>query len=256
MTQDRKKGPVQGPEGERPSRRLSSVVIVLVGVGVTAGGLVAYCSLEQARSPPALDAALRSALSTCDADGVRRALSRGADPNVSPVVNAAAPQADIPAVRPLAGSSRRPVMAFGSCPTPAVLQAMLDGGADLTPDLRRLADRAMRPPRPQVIAWLLDNGLSAQTRWPNAEGWETLCHRAARSAQAEVLRVVLDAGADPNGRDSGGLTPLARLRHDMARALANRGRPQSTRDPGNLANDLDERFADVIAMLQEAGGTE
>ncbi|MCW1934026.1 ankyrin repeat domain-containing protein [Pararhodobacter zhoushanensis] len=231
-------------------------MIVLVGVGVTAGGLVAYCSLEKARSPPALDAALRSALSTCDAEGVRRALSRGADPNVSPVVSAAAPQADSTGVRPLAGSSRRPVLAFGSCPSPDVLQAMVDGGADLTPDLRRLADRAMRPPRPQVLAWLLDNGLSAQTRWPNAEGWETLCHRAARSAQVAVLRVVLDAGADPNGQDSGGLTPLARLRHDLTRTRANGARPQSTHDPGNLAFDPEERFADVIAMLQEAGGTE
>ena len=250
MTEDRKPGPEEDPDTERPVWRRSAVVLGVLGAAAVLSVAVMFHFHRQARDPMMLDAALRIAISGCDEEGVRAALALGANPNLSPL------EPDTTADRAHPGQDSRPVQAYVSCPDPGVLQVMKDAGADLTPDLRRLADRAMRPPQPQVMAWLLANGLSPQSRWPNAEGWETLCHRAARRAQPEVLRAVLDAGADPNARDSAGLTPLGRVNHIIARARTRMADPGPTDSADPQAPDPAQRFADVIAVLHEAGGTE
>ncbi len=236
-----------GMTEDRNSGRWRGARVVIAAGLVAAGGLALLLIVGAGglgvvlRDPEALDRALRQAIHECSADEVRALVQRGADPNRRAA-------ADPQLIQPTSGGT--PVQAFWRCDDPQVLQALVEGGLVLAPHLRTLAERAMRPDRRAVLAWLLRNGLSADMRWANVEGWETLVHRAARNAQPEVLEVLLQAGADPDSPDSDGQTPLMRVRAEVER-LGRIRDEQPVAFPGAEA-----RFAAVIALLQEAGGTE
>ena len=246
MTQDPNPDSEERAATGRPGWRRFGGVIVVVSAGV----VVALSVIPLSRGPQSLDTELRAAIGACDAVAIREAVARGADPNHAAP---AQPEPSDPFAPP---QGSHPMEAYSGCPTPDVLQALQDAGVDLSTYLQGLAERAMSPARPEVMAWLLDNGLSPQTRWANAEGWETLCHRVARRGQGGVLRVVLAAGADPNALDSLGMTPLARVRQQISLLRAGFAGSPPLQSSGSVTNDPAQRYAEVIAMLQEAGGTE
>ncbi|HEU4754180.1 MAG TPA: ankyrin repeat domain-containing protein, partial [Armatimonadota bacterium] len=72
---------------------------------------------------------------------------------------------------------------------------------------------AARHGRAEIVRLLLDAGADVSARdWkdPEMAGQRTALHYAATSADPEVLRLLLAAGADPNAIDSHGETPLSR----------------------------------------------
>lgn len=246
--------PPSGRMRATPPRQIGGWRVGLALAAFLAAGAGAWTFFGNWRSsdlsdPVALDRALRMAIVECRAADVRLLIARGADPNrVAPPPSEMSPGSPAPGTLPLQSHSR--------CASPATLQALLEGGADLAPHLRRLADLAMMPPRPSVMAWLLQHGLDPNLQWRNLEGWETLLHRAARLGQAALVEVLLQHGADPQGRDSEGLTPLGRIEQSIAnanRAEAADPDPDRARIEGTEPR---ERYAAVIALLQEAGGTE
>ncbi len=94
------------------------------------------------------------------------------------------------------------------------------------------------------------------------ESTETLpLGEAARSGEPELLRTILDAGADPNGRSSGGRTALMMLDNEdadagMVRALIAAGAKVNLKDEeGNTALHVAAEFekAEVLSALIEAG---
>jgi len=201
------------------------------------------------RSTEQLDRALRLAIAECRAEDVTRLIDRGADANrVAP----RSPQDG----RPFPAEGSVPLQAYSRCDTPDTLQALRDGGVDLAPEMGRLGNMAISPGRPLVLAWLLENGLSASAPLPNLEGWETMAHRAARRAQADVLAVLLAAGGDANAPDSEGFTPLGRVRQMIAAQQAELADPATSLWAISHGYEPQEHFADVIALLQQAGGTE
>ncbi len=226
----------------RVAARYATAALCLVG-GITLATFRPFSAPPL--GPAALDQELRRAIAGCDADEVRALIALGADPNrVEP------PDPNAMAIYPTSGSV--PLQAQSRCPTPETLQALVDGGAVLGPHLRRLADLAMLPPRPEVMDWLLDHGLDPNLQWRNLEGWETLLHRAVRMGSVDLVRVILQHGANPEALDSEGLTPMERLELLIAQEVRDRAV-----DPSRYPERIDmpapeERFAPIIALLQEA----
>jgi ankyrin repeat protein len=52
------------------------------------------------------------------------------------------------------------------------------------------------------VKWLLDHGTDANARWPHWDAEVTPLHLAASQGHAEIVRLLLAAGADPRIRDS------------------------------------------------------
>jgi len=52
------------------------------------------------------------------------------------------------------------------------------------------------------VQWLLDRGADVNGRWPHWDAEVTPLHLAASHGDAETVRVLLAAGADPSIRDS------------------------------------------------------
>jgi ankyrin repeat protein len=69
----------------------------------------------------------------------------------------------------------------------------------------RLFDAAARSDLAEVKRLLIDCGLDPNVR--NNDGWTPL-HSAAYRCHIDVARVLLDRGADPTIRDNNGRTPL------------------------------------------------
>jgi hypothetical protein len=63
------------------------------------------------------------------------------------------------------------------------------------------------------VKWLLDHGADPNARWSHWDAEVTPLHLAAWQADGEVVRLLLDAGADPTIRDS---------KHTMAMRSAGR----------------------------------
>ena len=69
----------------------------------------------------------------------------------------------------------------------------------------RLFDAAARGDLAEVKRLLIDCGIDPNVR--NNEGWTPL-HSAVENCHVDVVRVLLDHGADPTIRDNKGRTPL------------------------------------------------
>ena len=116
--------------------------------------------------------------------------------------------------------------------------------------------------RPDAAALLIERGAEVDAF---GRGWMTgtAMHSAVSRLHADVVRVLLDAGANPNVRQSAGWTPLhaAAMNGDLTSVellLASGADPAATNEEGrsvaDLANDSgDEATADRIhAALQAA----
>ena len=53
-----------------------------------------------------------------------------------------------------------------------------------------------------AVAWLLEHKANPDTLWPHWDADVTALHLAAAQGHVEVVRLLLDAGADPRIRDS------------------------------------------------------
>ncbi|MGQ0649721.1 MAG: ankyrin repeat domain-containing protein [Gemmatimonadaceae bacterium] len=54
----------------------------------------------------------------------------------------------------------------------------------------------------RAVKWLLDNGADPNARWSHWDAMVTPLHLAAMQGHADVVRLLLSAGADPGIRDS------------------------------------------------------
>lgn len=106
-----------------------------------------------------------------------------------------------------------------------------------------------------LVSLLLERGADPKAR--NLQG-QTPLHRAG---SAEVAQVLLDAGADPNARDRSGETPLFRTQDDsydapVARLLLQHGAQVNVRNAkGETPLDvaINKRAANLVRVLLENG---
>jgi hypothetical protein len=135
-------------------------------------------------------------------------------------------------------------------PELGVLEAAATGRADLLRDLlaasrapsatgrRRASPRSAWPPSsaaPRPSRVLLEHGADADDDADNQFGVRPV-HAAAAAHDRETMRLLLEAGADPNLRQRGGFAPLHEAAHsddvEMARLLLAHGA-----DPASAADD-------------------
>ena len=109
----------------------------------------------------------------------------------------------------------------------------------------------------EAVAALLDHGADPQGDPRNPLGVRPV-HAATAHRDAAALRLLLDAGADPDAAQRGGFTPLhAAAQHDdpeLARLLLDHGADRARRtDDGRTAEDIAaaEGGERVLALLRE-----
>jgi len=108
---------------------------------------------------------------------------------------------------------------------------------------------------PEVVALLLHHGADPDDDADNPARVRPV-HAAAAARDPASLRLLLEAGADPNARQQGGLTPLHAAAHadhvDMARLLLEHGAdPAAQADDGRDAAQIatDDGSGRVAALL-------
>jgi ankyrin repeat protein len=109
---------------------------------------------------------------------------------------------------------------------------------------------------PEVVRILLERGADADDDADNPFGVRPV-HAASAAHDRETMRLLLEAGADPNHRQSGGFVPLHEAAHtddvEMARLLLDHGAdPTLTADDGRDArqmavDDGNTRVAELLA---------
>jgi len=112
--------------------------------------------------------------------------------------------------------------------------------------------------QPEAVAMLLQRGANVEAVSRNGMGLRAI-HSAAAGGSVEVVERLLQSGANPNVRQSGGFTPLHAAatagRMDMVRALLAQGAdPTAKTDDGKTAYDLAQangRAAVVQALRGE-----
>jgi len=106
--------------------------------------------------------------------------------------------------------------------------------------------------------FLLERGAEVDAR---GRGWMTgtPLHSAASASHVEILRMLLDAGADPNARQSGAWTPLHSAARNgnaecVALLLAHGADPIARNDEGTSVLAMAEEAADeeTIALVRAA----
>jgi ankyrin repeat protein len=132
------------------------------------------------------------------------------------------------------------------------LERWLEEGADLNQEL----SNAVIASDVDRIKFLIEKG--AEINKPDSQGWTPLAN-AARQRKDKIIKVLLDAGADPNIA-SNGMTPLiaAAMRDHVAsvKVLAEKG--ADVEEPGPqgfrpLALAIAEQRYEVAKALMEAG---
>ena len=108
---------------------------------------------------------------------------------------------------------------------------------------------------PEAVGILLERGADADDDADNPFGVRPV-HAASAAHDRETMRLLLEAGADPNQRQRGGFTPLHEAAHtddvEMARLLLDHGAdPALTADDGRdarrmAADDGSTRVAELL----------
>ncbi len=108
---------------------------------------------------------------------------------------------------------------------------------------------------PEAVSILLERGADADDDADNPFGVRPV-HAASAAHDRETMRLLLEAGADPNQRQRGGFTPLHEAAHtddvEMARLLLDHGAdPALTADDGRdarrmAADDGSTRVAELL----------
>ena len=108
---------------------------------------------------------------------------------------------------------------------------------------------------PEAVRALLEHGADADDDAANKFGVRPV-HAAAAAHDHETMRLLLEAGADPNQRQQGGFVPLHEAAHgddvEMARLLLSHGAdPALAADDGRDARRIaaDDGSAGVAALL-------
>jgi ankyrin repeat protein len=106
--------------------------------------------------------------------------------------------------------------------------------------------------QPMAVRALLDHGAEVDAL---GRGWMTgtALHSAASRARADTVGILLDAGADPNARQSAGWTPLHSAAHNGDAAsvdllLAAGADPTATNDEGRSVLDLATEKGDAATI--------
>ncbi len=110
---------------------------------------------------------------------------------------------------------------------------------------------------PEAVQLLLESGASVGTVSKNAQTNQPLHAALALGRNAETIRLLLDAGADPNARQTGGFTAIfsaaAANRRDLAEILVAHGaNPATLNDFGQSAASFarERNHADLANWLE------
>lgn len=210
--------------------------------------------------------ALMTAIKAGDADAVQRLVDE------RPELASARDENGLPVIL-LALFHRQPAVAdvlLAAGPELGILEAAATGRADRVRELLANDPQARheRTPEgftvlglaaflggPEVVGVLLDAGADPDDDADNPARVRPV-HAAVAARDGASLRVLLEAGADPNVRQQGGFTPLHAAAHadepEIARLLLDHGAdPSATTDDGRDAARIaaDDGSARVAALL-------
>ncbi len=245
----------------RPMRPILIAVVLLAACGSTAedaepaatSTAVAEATTTSApttetTASPSIDLdaandALEEAVRSSDVEAVAAALSNGADPDhtglVNPVVHMAAERGDLP-----------------------IVQMLLDAGAD--PEAAGTQNhsamiRAALADQREVLTFLIEAGADLDRR-ETSPGRPVLMLAIDGRADLETLEVLIDAGADLDARDERGETALSAATftnvYDAAELLIERGITVDTRNNDGISPLGWARTDEMKELLLANGATE
>lgn len=195
----------------------------------------------------------KSALKKAASEALSRTISKGQVDSLRMLLNAGAGPGGDPR------SERVFIATAISSDSPAICDMLLEAGVEVdfkSSDLAEMLSYEAEAGHADIVRWMIEHGVKPDLDDPD----RSILIKVARTAPGELAAVLLDAGADPDGANSNGLTALitaaSSANLDYARVLCEAGADvNAATNSGTTALHAAAigNSSEIIEMLLERG---